>query len=215
MLNFQIRGYGINLCAGTIDNDRLQGLLNKMRDNKSSLAQVMYDDNWKKFSNIIESRSPMITNDGELIITSYNSKDYYDDGHSFFRSNIQDLAQIPEQREINIDSNLPLVVNKEIYFGCTFESEIEDQNHEYFHEEQLSISSCSTPFSKHSIIDEMFFNRLELKDLKRRKHELITFQCSIYKKTSHDVPNIATSHDLENSYDVFLDSIIEINAQEK
>ena len=215
MLNFQIRGYGINLCAGIIDNDRLQGLLNKMRDNKSSLAQVMYDDNWRKFSNIIESRSPMITNDGELIITSYNSKDYYDDGHSFFRSNIQDLAQIPEQREINIDSNLPLVVNKEIYFGCTFESEIEDQNHEYFHEEQLSISSCSTPFSKHSIIDEMFFNRLELKDLKRRKHELITFQCSIYKKTSHDVPNIATSHDLENSYDVFLDSIIEINAQEK
>ena len=215
MLNFQIRGYGVNLCAGTIDNDRLQGLLNKMRDNKSSLAQVMYDDNWRKFSNIIESRSPMITKDGELIITSYNSKDYYDDGHSFFRSNIQDLAQIPEQREINIDSNLPLVVNKEIYFGCTFESEIEDQNHEYFHEEQLSISSCSTPFSKHSIIDEIFFNRLELKDLKRRKHELITFQCSIYKKTSHDVPNIATSHDLENSYDVFLDSIIEINAQEK
>ena len=215
MLNFQIRGYGINLCAGTIDNDRLQGLLNKMRDNKSSLAQVMYDDNWRKFSNIIESRSPMITNDGELIITSYNSKDYYDDGHSFFRSNIKDLAQIPEQREINIDSNLPLVVNKEIYFGCTFESEIEDQNHEYFHEERLSISSYSTPFSQHSIIDEMFFNRLELKDLNRRKHELITFQCSIYKKTSHDVPNITTSHDLENSYDVFLDSIIEINAQEK
>ena len=215
MLTFQIRGYGINLCAGTIDNDRLQDLLNKMRDNKSSLAQVMYDDNWRKFSNIIESRSPMITNDGELIITSYNSKDYYDDGHSFFRSNIQDLAQIPEQREINIDSNLPLVVNKEIYFGCTFESEIEDQNHEYFHEEQLSISSYSTPFSQHSIIDEMFFNRLELKDLKRRKHELITFQCSIYKKVSHDVPNITTCNDLENYYDVFLDSIVNVNAQEK
>ena len=215
MLNFQIRGYGINLCAGTIDNDRLQGLLNKMRDNKSSLAQVMYDDNWRKFSNIIESRSPMITNDGELIITSYNSKDYYDDGHSFFRSNIKDLAQIPEQREINIDSNLPLVVNKEIYFGCTFESEIEDQNHEYFHEERLSISSYSTPFSEKLIIDEMFFNRLELKDLNRRKHELITFQCSIYKKTSHDVPSIATCHDLESSYDIFLDSIIEINSQEK
>ena len=77
MLNFQIRGYGINLCAGTIDNDRLQGLLDTMRDNKSSLAQVMYDDNWKNFSNLIESRSPLITNDGELIITSYNSKDYY------------------------------------------------------------------------------------------------------------------------------------------
>ena len=141
MLNFQIRGYGINLCVGTIDNDRLQGLLNKIRDNKSSLARVMYDGNWREFSNIIESRSPFITDDGELIITSYNSKDYYDDGHSFFRSKIKDLAQIPEQREMNIDSNLPLVVNKEIYFGCTFESEIEDQNHEYFHEEQLSISS--------------------------------------------------------------------------
>ena len=215
MLNFQIRGYGINLCVGTIDNDRLQGLLNKIRDNKSSLSQVMYNDNWRKFSNIIESSSPFITDDGELIITSYNSKDYYDDGHSFFRSKIKDLAQIPEQREMNIDSNLPLVVNKEIYFGCTFESEIEDQNHNYFHEEELSISSYSTPFSQHSIIDEMFLNRLELKDLKRRKHQLITFQCSIYKKASHDISIITTCHDLETSYDVFLDSIIEVNAQEK
>ena len=215
MLNFQIRGYGMNLCVGTIDNDRLQDLMNEIRDNKSSLAKVMYDDNWRKFSNIIESRSPFITDDGELIITSYNSKDYYDDGYSFFRSKIKDLAQIPEQREMTIDSNLPLVVNKEIYFGCTFESEIENQNHEYFHEEQLSISSYSTPFSKHSLIDEMFFNRLELKNLKRRKHELITFQCSIYKKASHDVLNIANCHDLESSYDVFLDSIIEINAQEQ
>ena len=215
MLNFQIRGYGINLCAGTIEDAKIQDLLNAMRDSKSSLAQVMYDNNWKEFSNIIESRSPFISDDGELIITSYNSKDYYDDGHSFYRAKIKDLAQIPEQREINIDSNLPLVVNKEIYFGCTFESEIEDQNHEYFHEEQLSISSYSTPFSQHSIINEMFFNRLELKDLKRGKHELITFQCSIYKKVSHDVPNITTCNDLENYYDVYLDSIINVNAHEK
>ena len=212
MLNFQIRGYGINLCAGTIEDAKIQDLLNAMRDSKSSLAQVMYDNNWREFSNIIESRSPFISDDGELIITSYNSKDYYDDGHSFYRAKIKDLAQIPEQREINIDSNLPLVVNKEIYFGCTFESEIEDQNHEYFHEEQLSISSYSIPFSQHSLIDEMFFNRLELKDLKRRKYELITFQCSIYKKASHDVPNFTTCHELESSYDVFLDSIIEVNA---
>ena len=215
MLNFQIRGYGINLCVGTIDNDRLQVLLDTMRDNKSSLAQVMYDDNWKNFSNLIESRSPLITNDGELIITSYNSKDYYDDGHSFFRSKIEDIVQVPEERELKINSDLPLVVNKEIYFGCTFESEIEDQSHEYFHGEQVSISSYSTPFSQHSIIDEMFFNRLELKNLERRKHELITFQCSIYKKASRDVPSITTHHDFDETYDVFLDSIIEVDAQKK
>ena len=46
MLNFQIRGYGINLCAGTIEDAKVQDLLNAMRDNKSSLAQVMYDNNW-------------------------------------------------------------------------------------------------------------------------------------------------------------------------
>ena len=215
MLNFQIRGYGINLYAGTIDDDRVQVLLNTMRDNKSSLAQVMYNGNWRNFSNLIESRSPLITHDGELIITSYNSKDYYDDGHSFFRSKIEDIAQVPEKRELRINSNLPLVVNKEIYFGCTFESEIENQNHEYFHEEQVSISSYSTPFSQHPIIDEIFFNRLKLKNLERRKHELITFQCSIYKKTLQDVPSITTHHDFDDTYDVFLDSIIEVNAQKK
>ena len=57
MLNFQIRGYGINLCAGTIEDAKVQDLLNAMRDNKSSLAQVMYDNNWREFSNIIESLS--------------------------------------------------------------------------------------------------------------------------------------------------------------
>ena len=215
MLNFQIRGYGINLYAGTIDDDKVQVLLNTMRDNKSSLAQVMYNGNWRNFSNLIESRSPLITHDGELIITSYNSKDYYDDGHSFFRSKIEDIAQVPVKRGLRINSNLPLVVNKEIYFGCTFESEIENQNHEYFHEEQVSISSYSTPFSQHSIIDEMFFNRLELKNLERRKHELITFQCSIYKKASRDFPSITTHHDFDETYDVFLDSIIEVNSQKK
>ena len=89
MLNFQIRGYGINLCAGTIEDAKVQDLLNAMRDNKSSLAQVMYENSWREFSNIIESRSPFISGDGELVITSYNSKDYYDDGHSFFRSKIK------------------------------------------------------------------------------------------------------------------------------
>ena len=65
MLNFQIRGYGINLCAGTIEDAKVQDLLNEMRDNKSSLAQVMYDNNRREYSNIIESISPFITDDGE------------------------------------------------------------------------------------------------------------------------------------------------------
>ena len=215
MLNFQIRGYGINLHAGTISDHKLQVLLSTIREDKSSLAQIMYNSNWKNFSNIINTRAPFITKDGELIITSYNSEDYYDDGFSFFRSKIEDIAQVPEQRELKIDSNLPLVVNKEIYFGCTFESEIKNQNHEYFHGEQVSISSYFTPLSQHSIINEMFFNRLELKDLERNKHELITFQCSIYKKATQDVSSITTYHDFDYNYDIFLDSIIELNTQKK
>ena len=53
MLNFQIRGYGINLCAGTIEDAKVQDLLNAMRDSKSSLAQVMYDNNWREFVKIL------------------------------------------------------------------------------------------------------------------------------------------------------------------
>ena len=213
MLNFQIRGYGIKLCAGTIHKTKIDLILNTIRDKKSSLAKIMYNDNWKGFSDVSDIRSSFITNDAELIITSYDSKNYYDDGYSFYRSKVDDLIQIPEQVPIRIDNENALIVNKAIFFGCTFEAEINDQDHNFFNETQIGISTISTPLFNSPIMNELFLNKLKLHDLKRKKYELITFQSSIYKKAKKRIPSESSSESFVNAYEIYLDSMLELNGK--
>ena len=213
MLNFQIRGYGIELCAGTIHKARIDLILNTIRDKKSSLAKIMYNDNWKGFSDVSDIRSSFITNDAELIITSYDSENYYDDGYSFYRSKVDDLIQVPEQVPIKIDNENALIVNKAIFFGCTFEAEINDQDHNFFNETQIGISTISTPLFNSPIINELFLNKLKLHDLKRKKYELITFQSSIYKKAKKRIPSESSSDSFVNAYEIYLDSMLEMDSK--
>ena len=213
MLNFQIRGYGIELCAGTIHKTKIDLILNKIRNKKSSLAQIMYNDNWKDFSDVSDIKSSFITNDAELIITSYDSKNYYDDGYSFYRSKVDELIQIPEQIPIKIDDENALIVNKAIYFGCTFEAEISDQDHNFFNETQIGISTISTPLFNNPIINELFLNKLKLHDLKRKKYELITFQSSIYKKAKKRISSESSFDSFINAYEIYLDSMLELDCK--
>ena len=213
MLNFQIRGYGIELCAGIIHKTKIDLILNKIRDKKSSLAKIMYNDNWKDFSDVSDIKSSFITNDAELIITSYDSKSYYDDGYSFYRSKVDDLIQIPEQVPIKIDNENALIVNKAISFGCTFEAEINDLDYNFFNETQIGISTISTPLFNSPIINELFLNKLKLHDLKRKKYELITFQSSIYKKAKKRIPSESSSDSFVNAYEIYLDSILEMDSK--
>ena len=213
MLNFQIRGYGIELCAGTIHKTKIDLILNKIRNKKSSLAQIMYNDNWKDFSDVSDIKSSFITNDAELIITSYDSKNYYDDGYSFYRSKVDELIQVPEQIPIKIDDENALIVNKAIYFGCTFEAEISDQDHNFFNETQIGISTISTPLFNNPIINELFLDKLKLYDLKRKKYELITFQSSIYKKAKKRISSESSFDSFINTYEIYLDSMLELNCK--
>tara|TARA_B100000902_G_C27279109_1_gene900638 strand:- start:1236 stop:1883 length:648 start_codon:yes stop_codon:yes gene_type:complete len=213
MLNFQIRGYGIELCAGTIHKTKIDLILNKIRNKKSSLAQIMYNDNWKDFSDVSDIKSSFITNDAELIITSYDSKNYYDDGYSFYRSKVDELIQVPEQIPIKIDDENALIVNKAIYFGCTFEAEISDQDHNFFNETQIGISTISTPLFNNPIINELFLNKLKLHDLKRKKYELMTFQSSIYKKAKKRISSETSFDSFVNAYEIYLDSMLELDGK--
>ncbi len=213
MLNFQIRGYGIELCAGTIHKTKIDLILNKIRNKKSSLAQIMYNDNWKDFSDVSDIKSSFITNDAELIITSYDSKNYYDDGYSFYRSKVDELIQVPEQIPIKIDDENALIVNKAIYFGCTFEAEISDQDHNFFNETQIGISTISTPLFNNPIINELFLNKLKLHDLKRKKYELMTFQSSIYKKAKKRISSEPSFDSFVNAYEIYLDSMLELDGK--
>tara|TARA_B100000287_G_C20293091_1_gene646730 strand:+ start:23 stop:664 length:642 start_codon:yes stop_codon:yes gene_type:complete len=210
MLNFQIRGYGLELCAGGIEKNEIKALTNRIRDEKHSLAKVMLDGNWLNYSDMCNISSSIVSNKTELIVTSYNSKNYYDDGFSFFRSDINELTQIPVDKPITVSNNHALIVNKAIYYGCTFEAEIRNHDHLNFDKNHLDISTITTPFHHESLLDEIFLHNSMLANLNRKKRELIAFQSTIYTSNSLNIPKKVSSDNFLNEYDNFLDSKIEL-----
>ena len=49
MLNFQIRGYSINLNIGSVNTSEMNSLMEKIRSDKCSLAQIMFEKEWSNF----------------------------------------------------------------------------------------------------------------------------------------------------------------------
>ena len=99
MLNFQIRGAGIEYYLSGIDEDNKKKILKDISNKKVSLAQIMINKNWRTENSIYKVKAPMIKKDSELIITSIDSNDYYSDGYSFFREKLFDSSKFKVDEE--------------------------------------------------------------------------------------------------------------------
>ena len=64
------------------------------------------------------------------------------------------------QKELISYQNKPyLIVSYDIYYGCSFETEIADLDYTNFDEEKLSLRTLSTPFFDYPLIEKVFFNK--------------------------------------------------------
>ena len=215
MLNFQIRGYGLELCAESIDEKTLDIILNKIRDEKCSLAKIMYKNNILKTSSIYKTLSPILTKDAELIITSINTKDYYNDGYSFFRSKIKDLVQVPINKQICVPKGKILIINKTTFYGCVFEAEISNHNYRSFNSNHLAISTFTTPIYDTPLLKEIFLKNVKLNNLKQKKFDLIRFQSSILAQNNFKIHKDIYSKDFIDTPEYFLDSKISFKTHYK
>ena len=211
MLNFQIRGCRIHVCVGVFNDNDVKIVLDQIRDEKTSLASIIYNEPWEEFSDVTSFNSPYVTKEGEFIITSLDSNNYYDDGYSFYRANIADFTQLSVKKPLEIRGNRSLIVNKAIYHGCTFEAEVKNLNHESFDENQISISTFTSPLLRQTILGEVFFKQQRLQDLKRNKCDIISFQSSIYKFSHSGEKKKNNQHDFDRKYEIFLDSEIKFD----
>jgi len=215
MLNFQIRGYGLELCVKSIDEKTLDIILNKIRDEKCSLAKIMHKNNILKTSSIYKTLSPILTKDAELIITSINTKDYYNDGYSFFRSKIKDLVQVPINKPICVPTGKILIINKATFYGCVFEAEISNHDYRSFNSNHLAISTFTTPIYDAPLLKEVFLKNVKLNNLKRKKFDLITFQSSILAQNNFKIHKDIDSKDFIDTPEYFLDSKISFKTHYK
>lgn len=211
MLNIQIRGSKVNSVVGSIRQEQINRVFDDIKDKKCSLAEIMLNSEWQLYDDIFSSSTPIITSESELIITSYDSNDYYSEGHSFFRSKVTDIMQkIPIQNSIDFKDQLYIITHCAISHGNSFETELNDLDYKFFDKESISITSSAYPYFSLPVIKDLFLNNIKLVDLKRQKNELRQFISTIYKKRSLDEVGFLSSDNFLKFYDVIIDSKIDI-----
>ena len=211
MLNIQIRGAKIKIAVGSINQKQVKGFFNQISEKKCSLAEIMLNSQWELHNDIFSCATPIITSDAELIITSYDSNDYYNEGHSFFRSRVTNVIQdIPVQNSINYKNQSYLIANCAIYYGNSFETELDDLDYQYFDQNTISINKSVYPFYRLPLIHDFYLNNLKLVDLERQKIDHKQFISTIYKnKSSNEMGKLLTEN-FSRFYEPIIDSKIDI-----
>ena len=207
MLNFQIRGAGIEYYLSGIDEDNKKKILKDISNKKVSLAQIMINKNWRTENSIYKVKAPMIKKDSELIITSIDSNDYYSDGYSFFREKLFDSSKFKVDEEIEISDISNVIINYAIFYGSIFEAELDDLSHEYFDTSILSIDTIVCPFLDIDLACSVYIENLELLDLGREKKEMIKFGSIMYKKKLLSTDKISIS-ELDDAFEIVINSEI-------
>ena len=215
MLNIQIRGGLIELYVGSISKQVKQNLLEKIRRNKSSLAEIMVKEDWKVYNDIYSLKSPIMSKDSELIVTSFDPDNYYDEGYSFYREKIINIAQDPIKETIKLSNHNSIIVNYAIYYGCSFETELNDLGYKYFDHNLLSVTSSLCPFFDVPIINELFLNQLELTDIQRQKNEMMKFKSTIYTNDKTSLVDYFSKEDFHNSFDRLIEAEVDIKQTKK
>ena len=182
MVNIQIRGNLIRLNLKTLPKAKN---FSSIIDSKSHLDMKNYLKKTMHEQKVIyQNTFPIIDSDCEIHVTSFENDNYYDDGYTFFRSNLNELNSKDEELKI------PLVSFKNDYFlldikygyGAGFETEIIDLNYENFETEKLKILKTKIFGNQKNIVKSLKLNYLNLEDLGRNKYDFSKTQSFIFKK---------------------------------
>ena len=186
MLNFQIRGYRSKINIGSVSDAEKNSLIKEIKEKKVSLVDLMILEKDNRFSDIYNINLPIVNEESQLIATAYNENNYYDDGFSFFRSRLNTLIDTATEINFEIPEKDFIIVNYLIFYGCSFETEIENLNYDTFNEEFLTIETISIPIVEQKFVKKFIYNKSPQIDLERSKNQLVKIKSVLYKIHSID-----------------------------
>ena len=193
MVNIQIRGNLIdieitsmsryhfdNLSSGELSADNIKDFIKNSSD-----CETIYKNNL-----------PIIEQNSELQVTSFENENYYDDGYTFLRANLNSV----NSRDVNL--KIPLGTEEKIYitifikygYGAAFETELMDLDYRNF--ENNDLQSCATRLfgGTNRVITSMKLDLLPLEDLKRSKYDIISEQILFFEKNyNNDEINLSSN----------------------
>lgn len=185
MLNFQIRGYKLESCIGSLSKFDFSDMINCIKLEKKPLTELIFEENnfghWKNFDDIIKISTPLLSRDSELQITYFDENDYYNDGYTFFRANPDKLSRKDLKLYLDIPNTDYLILNSAIFQGNCFETDINDQSYNHFTKQDIHIDCMDISWIDKRTISKIYFRGNELKDKVKEKNQLIRFTTMIIK----------------------------------
>ena len=185
MLNFQIRGYKLESCIGSLSKFDFSDMINCIKLEKKPLTELIFEENnfghWKNFDDITKISTPLLSRDSELQVTYFDENDYYNDGYTFFRANPDKLSRKDLKLYLDIPNTDYLILNSAIFQGNCFETDISDQSYNHFTKQDIHIDCMDISWIDKRTISKIYFRGNELKDKVKEKNQLIRFTTMIIK----------------------------------
>ena len=185
MLNFQIRGYKLESCIGSLSKFDFSDMINCMKLEKKPLTELIFEQNnfghWKNFDDITKVNTPLLSRDSELQVTYFDENDYYNDGYTFFRVNPDKISRKDLKLYLDIPNTDYLILNSAIFQGNCFETDINDQSYNHFTKQDIHIDCMDISWINKRTISKIYFKGNELKDKVKEKNQLIRFTTMIIK----------------------------------
>ena len=202
MVNIQIRGNMIdiemisiskynfdNFSTGKFSNDHIMDFLSNSSD----------------CTTIYKSTLPIIEQNSELQVTSFENDNYYDDGYTFLRSNLNDIISkdVTLKISLGVERKKYIIILLKYGYGAAFETELMDLDYQNFESNEVQNSSTKLFGGANRVITSMKLNHLPLEDLKRSKYDIVSEQIMFFEKNSNS-GEINLSDSLEEQGDIVL-----------
>ena len=206
MVNIQIRGNLIdvemisiskynfdNFSIGKFSNDHIMDFLSNSSD----------------CTTIYKSTLPIIEQNSEFQVTSFENDNYYDDGYTFLRSNLNDINSKDVTLKISLDAEGKkyIIILLKYGYGAAFETELMDLDYRNFENNELQNSSTNLFDGANRVITSMKLNHLPLENLKRSKYDIASEQILFFEKNyNNDGINMSESLEDQGKILIFNDN---------
>ena len=171
MVNIQIRGPLVHITV----NQFTKNVISDMMDKEKNISEFIFKNkDLENFDNIFNNTFPILSTTSEIHVSSFENDNYYDEGHTYFRADLQSIISAKKDCRINLKGSLSknTVISFMSGYGAGFETEIIDFDYKNFSPNNISCFSSSTFWSKHEIVHGINVNYLNLEDLGRTKYQI-------------------------------------------
>tara|TARA_X000001036_G_scaffold51833_2_gene41227 strand:+ start:4849 stop:5487 length:639 start_codon:yes stop_codon:yes gene_type:complete len=208
MVNIQIRGELYFLSLYRISTKQLEDI----SYNNYNISMQLYNNHTGieeiKYDHIYNISMPVLSQDTQIQVTSFDNSNYYDEGHTFLRETLEIINIRDSEFSLNIDNDSSdfILVTINHGYGTAFETEIMDLDYSNFQIQNFTSLASIIPWNDKKIIHNIKLNHLPLNDLNRKKYGIMKTESRVIK--TKYLSELLLNNFLKNFEDVHSDSFM-------